>query len=102
MTNSAYDSYSLPLIKGLGWLTVKELIRFETATTVFKSVNQLCTDYMAQMFQRQREQVKRTLRNTETGLKLPLFRTSNGQKSFAYRGVTVWNGLDMSYRTRTV
>ena len=94
VTNSAYDAHSLPLIKGLCWLTVKELIRFETATTVFKSVNQLCPDYMAQMFQRQREQAMRTLRNTETDLKLPLFRTNNGQKSFAYRGATVWNSLD--------
>ena len=94
VTNSAYDAHSLPLIKGLGWLTLKELIRFETATTVFKSVNQLCPDYMAQMFQRQREQAMRTLRNTETDLKLPLFRTNNGQKSFAYRGATVWNSLD--------
>ena len=64
VTNSSYDAHSLPLIKGLGWLTVKELIRFETATTVFKSVNQLFPNYMAQMFQRQREQAKRTLRNT--------------------------------------
>ena len=94
VTNSAYDAHSLPLIKGLGWLTVKELIRFETATTVFKSVNQLCPDYMAQMFQRQREQAMRTLRNTETDLRIPLFRTNNGQKSFAYRGATVWNSLD--------
>ena len=94
VTNSAYDAHSLSLIKGLGWLTVKELIRFETATTVCKSVNQLCPNYMAQMFQRQREQAKRTLRNTETDLKLPLFRTNNGQKSFAYRGAAVWNGLD--------
>ena len=70
VTNSAYDEHSLPLIKGLGWLTVKELIRFETAATVFKSVNQLCPYYMAQMFQRQREQAMRTLRNTETDLKL--------------------------------
>ena len=94
VTNSAYDSHSLPLIKGLGWLTVKELIRFETATDVFKSMNQLCPDYMAQMFQGQREQAKRTPRNIETDLKLPLFRTNNGQKSFAHRGVTVWNSLD--------
>ena len=71
VTDSAYDAHSLPLIKRLGWLTVKELIRFETATTVFKSVNQLCPNYMTQMFQRQREQAKRTLRNTETDLKLP-------------------------------
>ena len=99
VTNSADDAHSLPQIKGLGWLTVKEFglfspIRFETATTVFKSVYQLCPNCMAQMFQRQREQAKRTLRNTETDLKLPLFRTNNGQKSFAYRGAAVWNGLD--------
>ena len=54
-------------------------------TTVFKSVNQLCPDYMAQMFQSQREQAIRTLRNTEPDLKLSLFRTKCGQKSFAYR-----------------
>ena len=76
VTNNAYDAHSLPLIEGLDWLAVKELIRFETATAVFKSVNQLCPDYMAQMLQRQREQAKRTLRNTETDLKLPLFRTN--------------------------
>ena len=78
----------------MGWLTVRELIRFETATTVFKSVNQLRPDYMALMFQRQREQAGRTLRNTETDLNIPLFRTNNGQKSFAYQGASVWNGLD--------
>ena len=49
---------------------------------------------MAQMFQRQREQAIRTLRNTGNDLKLPLFRTNNGQKSFAYREATVWNRLD--------
>ena len=58
VTNSAYDAQSLPLIKRLGWLSVKDLIRFETATTAFQSVNQLCPDYMAQMFQRHREQAK--------------------------------------------
>ena len=72
MIISAYDAHSLPLIKGLGWLTVEALIRLETATTVFKSVNLLCPDYMAQMFRRQREQAKRTPRNAETDLKLPL------------------------------
>ena len=78
VTYSASDAHSLPLIKGLGWLAVKELIRFETVNTVFKSVNQLCPNYMAQTFQRQREEVKRTLRNTEIDLKLPLFGTNNG------------------------
>ena len=86
VTNSAYDAHCLPLIKVLGWRTVRELIKFEMATTVFKSVNQLCPNYMTHMFQRQREQAIRMLRNTETYLELPLFRANNGQTLFAYRG----------------
>ena len=86
VTHSAYDAHSLPLIQGLCWLTIKKLIRFETATTVFKSVNQLCLHYMAQMFQRQREQAKRTLRNAEADLKLPLFRTNNGKSHLHIEG----------------
>ena len=80
VTISAYDAHSLPMSKVLGWLTVKKLIRFGTATTVFKSVNQLCPHYMGQMFHRQRELAIKTLRNTETDLKLSLFRTKNGQE----------------------
>ena len=73
---------------------VRELIKFETATTVFKPVNQLCPDLMTQMFQRRLKQTIRMLRNSETDLELPSFRASNRKKSFADRGATVWNGLD--------
>ena len=89
MTNDVYYAQFLLMIKGLGSIRVRNLIRFETATTVFKSVNQLCPDDMAQMFQRQREAAIRTLKNTETDLKLPVLRTSKGQICFAYRGATV-------------
>ena len=42
---------SLPLIKGLGWSTIKELIEFETAKMVFKSLNDSATIYITQTFQ---------------------------------------------------
>ena len=32
-----------------------------------------------------------SLRNTSTDLRLPLCKTSNGQRSFSYRGATVWS-----------
>ena len=32
-------------------------------------------------------------RNTNTDLRIPSFTTSYGQRSFSYRGVTVWNTL---------
>ena len=37
VTNSSYNASSLPLNGSLGWLTIKEMIVFETATPVYKS-----------------------------------------------------------------
>ena len=34
------------------------------------------------------------LRSSETDLRIPLYKTSNGQKSFSYRGVHLWNSLE--------
>ena len=36
----------------------------------------------------------RVLRSTDTDLKLPLLKTSAGQKSFSYRGARLWNSLN--------
>ena len=32
-------------------------------------------------------------------IKIPLCKTSNGQRSFSYRGVTVWNQLSLEIKT---
>ena len=47
------------------------------------------------MFQKVSEATNRQLRNSKTDLRLPLLRTSTGQKSFAYRGAKVWSDLDI-------
>ena len=36
---------------------------------------------------------ERSLRSTETDLRLPLLKTANGQKAFSYRGAKLWNSL---------
>ena len=41
----------------------------------------------------------RALRSTETDLEIPRYKTSNGQRSFSYRGVTVWNQLSTKIKT---
>ena len=93
VTNSYYDASSLPLTGSLGWLTIKEMIEFETATTVYKSLHGLAPEYMQSMFMKLSEYSSRSLRNTNTDLRIPSFTTSYGQRSFSYRGVTVWNKL---------
>ena len=69
------------------------MIEFETATTVYKSLHGLAPEYMELMFTKLSENTLRSLRNTDTDLKIPRFATSYGERGFSYRGVTVWNKL---------
>ena len=89
VTNSPFDHKSLPLISKLGWLTVKDMIDFETARMVYKALHGLAPPYMKSMFHKLSAFCNRTLRNTSTDLRIPLCKTSNGQRSFSYQGVIV-------------
>ena len=99
VTNSPFDQTSLPFISILEWLTVKEMIDFETACIVYKALHGLAPPYMKSMFHKSFDSCNRTLRNTSTDLKIPLCKTSNGQRSISYRGVTVWNQLSLEIKT---
>ena len=57
------------------------MIEFETATTVYKSLHGLAPEYMQLMFTKLSENNSRSLRNTDTGLKIPRFATSYGQRT---------------------
>ena len=46
LSNSPNDRSSLPLILQLGWLTVKEMIDFETAFTVYSVLKELAPSYL--------------------------------------------------------
>ena len=76
VTNSSYDASSLPLIQSLEWLTTKEMIVSETATTVYKSLHGLAPDYMQLMFTKLSENASQSLCNTYTDLRIPRFATS--------------------------
>ena len=101
VTNSPYNASALPLIGCLGLLTIKELIDFETSKMVYKSLNVLAPDYLRDIFQKISEATNRQLRNSNTDLRLPLLRTSTGQKSFAYKGAKVWSDLDSVVKAST-
>ena len=93
ITNSSYDAPAEALITELKWPTVRDMIRSETATTVYKSVNSLAPDYLSHLFVRNSERNCINLRNAETDLLVPFMKTSNGQKAFAFRGAKIWNDL---------
>ena len=99
--NSGYDASAAPLIQSLGWPTISSLIHKETATMVYKSLNELAPEYMRNLFTRCSGSNGRVLRSTDTDLKLPLLITSAGQKSFSYRGARLWNSLSREAKVAT-
>ena len=99
--NSGHDASTAPLIQSLGWSTISNLIHKETATLIYKSLNDLAPGYMRNLFARCSESNGRVLRSTDTDLKLPLLKTSAGQKSFSYRGARLWNSLSREAKVAT-
>ena len=59
-----------------------------------ESLNSLAPVYMRNLFTKYSDDRDRSLRSTETDLRLPLLKTANGQKAFSYRGAKLWNSLE--------
>ena len=94
ITGSPYDASAAPIIQNLGWSTISNLVRKETATLTYKSLNSLAPDYLRKLFAKCSDDRERLLRSSETDLKIPLLKTINGQKAFSYRGAKLWNSLE--------
>lgn len=93
VTNSQFDAPSKPLIQSLGWHTIKELIDRQTKLMVFKCINDLAPTYLCNLFTKKADCTERSLRNTNTDLRLPLKSSANGQKCFSFKGAKSWNSL---------
>ena len=73
------------LIHNLNWPTVSDIIRSETATTMYKSLNGLVPEYLSNLFVKNSTLNVRELGNTETDLSLPLRKRKNGQNAISFR-----------------
>ena len=95
ITSSRFDDPSVPLIKGLGWQTIEEMISSETNIMVFNALNDRAQQYLTELFSRNSQSSVHNLRNTSNGLKLPLMKTATGQRCFSFRGAKYWNSLSV-------
>ena len=93
VTNSHFDASAAPLLQRLGWPSVQKLINKETGSMVYKSLNSLAPRRLSDLFVRLSGVHQRKLRNSKKNLAIPMLITGNGQKSFAYRGASLWNSL---------
>ena len=60
----------------------------------YKSLNSFAPNYLRKLFAKCSDGRQRFLRSSETDLKIPFLKTTNGQKAFSYRGAKLWNGLE--------
>ena len=83
-----------PVLNQLQWLPVKHQIRFRD-NLVFKYLNRLAPDYLREKFHFRSKVHNRNTRNCNQ-LNILKYRLTNGQRTFTYRGVKVWNERDNS------
>ena len=69
----------------LKWSTVQDMLKQETASNVFNSINGLALTYLSTQFTRNTTREIVSLINTETDLLLAIRTTSDGQKAFSFR-----------------
>ena len=88
----------MELIHNLNWPTISDIIRSETATTMYKSLNGLVPEYLSYFFVKNSTRNDRELRNNETDLSPPLRKTTNGQKAVSFRAPNLWNQLELDLK----
>ena len=92
ITGSGFTTSTLPVIESIGWRTI-ELISNETKVCVFKTLNGLAPQYLTELFSRKLQRSLKYPPKYFYDVKLPLFKTANGQKCSSFRGVKYWNSL---------
>ena len=77
------------------WLPISNRINQCVLSTTFKFVNDICPNYLNEVFQWAAES-NRTLRNDYRKLKHPFRNTTAGQNLLSFLGPTKWNKLSES------
>ena len=85
-------------IKSLKWLPVKDRFSLNDAIMMYKCINKLAPDYLADKFV-QRSHIHNRNTRSRNQLDIPRCRISTGQRSFVYRGTQLWNSLSYDVRT---
>ena len=94
-TRTEYGSVdSETLLKKLGWLNVQQLIDFNTAVMVHKSINNTVPSYLSECFTKPIALHSHNTRSANRAIFPTHTNTKLGQKSFTQYGSSIWNKLD--------
>ena len=85
-----YDHVT-PIIKDLGWLPIKDKIRYDTGITIFKYINKIYPDHLLSL--PTVSNVNHNSTRQQNNLYIPKFKTDIGARSLQVRGPKLWNDL---------
>ena len=99
LRRSEYD-HMTPLLDELNWLPGSKMLKFRDAVMAYKCANDLAPEYLCAKFKKRSSVHNRKTRNNEK-FEISSFRSATGQRTFAYRAVSLWNVLDEDLRNAT-
>ena len=98
LTNSRRREHITPILASLHWLPVSFRVDFKILLITFKAQHGLAPRYISEMLKPYKPE--RTLRSADKALLVP-YRTNLvtfGNRAFAARSPTLWNGLPLELR----
>ena len=99
MLDKDFSVPSKDLSKELNWITFKERIDYKKAILMYKTLNNLCPEYLGSNFSSMHYNTDRELRSIESGkLQVPKPRIEFFRKSISYSGTVIWNGIPKEIR----
>ena len=92
-----YDTPSEHVRSQLNWLSVKKRIYFHESVMMFKCLNGLSPDYLCRKFNHVNHAYT-TRQITKHNIQIQKCKLSCGQRTFEYRGSSIWNKIPSDIR----
>ena len=97
LSNIRKFNHISPVLRELGWSSIKHLLLVRDVTQFYKIVNGLAPSYLNSNISKRTGIYNYNTRFREN-LDVPLCRTATEQRSFHYRSINTWNSLSASIR----
>ena len=97
LTNTRKFDHISPVLRELGWSSIKHLLLIRDVTQLYKRVDGLAPSYLNNYINKRTGIHSYNTRFREN-LDVPLWRTATPQRSFHCRSINTWNSLRASTR----
>ena len=87
-----------PHLQELGWLPVKNHLRYRDLLIMFNCLNDMALGYLSTKLSTRSSIHDRETRNMND-LDVPIFKTNSGQRTFKFRATKLRNDLDCKFKT---